>query len=105
MDQDGSNARQIYPAANENSYFPRQQRFMAWGPTGTNIAFIYNKALYLYNLADGTARRLTDDDAINSHPTWAPYGTALTNELTLPNVTPTPGTLGNILPADSQRGE
>ncbi|MCZ7668086.1 MAG: hypothetical protein M5U34_13275 [Chloroflexi bacterium] len=31
MDQDGSNAHQIYPAANENSYFPRQQRFMAWG--------------------------------------------------------------------------
>ena len=106
MDQDGSNAHQIYPATNENSYFPRQQRFMAWGPTGNDIAFVYNNALYLYNLKEETARRLTDDDAINTHPTWAPYGAALTDELAA--VTPTPttaNTLGDSLPEASRRGE
>jgi len=77
MDRDGSNARQIYPPANENSYFPRQQAFMAWGPTGEQIAFIFNNDLYLYTLADGAARRLTEGDAVNTHPTWAPYGTAV----------------------------
>ncbi|MCA9872068.1 MAG: PD40 domain-containing protein [Anaerolineales bacterium] len=77
MDRDGSNARQIYPPANENSYFPRQQAFMAWGPTGEAIAFIFNNDLYLYTLADGAARRLTEGDAVNTHPTWAPYGTAV----------------------------
>ena len=102
MDQDGSNARQIYPAANENSYFPRQQRFMAWGPTGDNIAFVYNNALYIYNLAEATARRLTDDDAINTHPTWAPYGVA---QLEDPAISPTPeiDNLGNISPTNSRR--
>jgi hypothetical protein len=106
MDQDGSNARQIYPAANENSYFPRQYRFMDWGPTGNDIAFVYNNALYLYNLEEGTASRLTDNDAINSHPTWAPYGAALAAELAAtPNVTPTPNHLGDSLPEDSRRGE
>ncbi|MCB8983123.1 MAG: G5 domain-containing protein [Ardenticatenaceae bacterium] len=77
MDRDGSNARQIYPPANENSYFPRQQAFMAWGPTGEAIAFIFNNDLYLYTLTDGAARRLTEGDAVNTHPTWAPYGTAV----------------------------
>jgi resuscitation-promoting factor RpfB len=77
MDQDGSNARQIYPPPNENSYFPRQQGFMAWGPTGGELAFIFNNDLYLYTLADGLARRLTDGDATNASPTWSPYGAAI----------------------------
>lgn len=77
MDQDGSNARQIFPSPNENSYFPRQQGFMAWGPTGGELAFIFNNDLYLYTLADGLARRLTDGDATNASPTWSPYGAAI----------------------------
>jgi Tol biopolymer transport system component len=87
MDQDGSNARQIYPPPGENSHFPHEQDFMAWGPTGRDIAFIFNDALYLLNLdsvgptgALG-AQRITQDDAITSHPTWAPYGQALTEDL------------------------
>lgn len=102
MDQDGSNGRQIYPAANENSYFPRQQRFMAWGPTGQEIAFVYNNALYLYSLETSEARRLTDDDALNSHPTWAPYGAALAAELTAAPAS-TPETLGGFLPEAPRR--
>ena len=106
MDQDGSNARQIYPAANENSYFPRQQRFMAWSPLSTDIAFIYNNALYLYNLEEATARRLTEDDAINTHPTWAPYGIAHQNGLDIsPNPTPTSNNLSDFLPENSRRGD
>jgi len=112
MDQDGSNARQIYPAANENSYFPRQQRFMAWGPSGGEIAFVYNNALYLYNIETDAARRLTDDDAINSHPTWSPYGAALAAELAAanagngaPSATPPANTLGDFLPEEPRRGE
>jgi resuscitation-promoting factor RpfB len=77
MDRDGSNARQIYPPANENSYFPRQQSFMAWGPTGQELAFIFNNDLYLYTLVEGVARRLTEGGASNASPTWAPYGAAL----------------------------
>ncbi len=74
MDADGSNARQIYPAIGENSRFPRDPNFMAWGPNGRDIAFIFHDALYLYNLDSGTAVRVNQDDARASHPTWAPYG-------------------------------
>lgn len=77
MDQDGSNSRQIYPLPGENSRFPRDEQFMAWGPTGRDLVFTFNSALYLYNLDSGEAYPLTQDDSLNSHPTWAPYGAAL----------------------------
>jgi len=78
MDQDGSNARQIYPPPGENSFFPREQQFMAWGPDGRQIAFIFNDALHFLDLDAGETRRITQDDAVASHPTWAPYGRGLT---------------------------
>ncbi len=77
MDQDGSNSRQIYPLPGENSRFPREEQFMAWGPTGRDLVFTFDNALYLYNLDSGEAYPLTQDDSLNSHPTWAPYGAAL----------------------------
>jgi Tol biopolymer transport system component len=77
MDRDGSNARQIYPPAGENSRFLLQQQFMAWGSNGRDIAFIYDNALYLLNLDTGQARRITQDDAVVTNPTWAPYGAAI----------------------------
>ncbi|MBE2221166.1 MAG: G5 domain-containing protein [Anaerolineae bacterium] len=104
MDQDGSNGRQLYPEPGENSRFAYQPRFLAWGPTGHDIAFIFGNALYLYNLETNEARRLTDDDAINTHPTWAPYGAALAAELTA-SPTPEPDTLGDNLPTNSRRDE
>lgn len=76
MDRDGSNARQLYPAAGENSRFPREQSSLTWGPSGREIAFVYDGDLYLYNLDDNEARRVTQDDNIVSNPTWAPYGRA-----------------------------
>ena len=80
MDADGSNARQIYPAAGENSRFPRERQFMAWGPTGRDMAFIFNDDLYLFSVGDERAYRVTEDDIAASRPTWAPYGAAITSE-------------------------
>ncbi|HSH03043.1 MAG TPA: G5 domain-containing protein [Anaerolineae bacterium] len=76
MDRDGSNSRQLYPPVGENSRFPREQQFMAWGPDGDQLAFIFNEDLYLHNLPTNETFRLTRDDSITSHPTWAPYGAA-----------------------------
>ena len=81
MDRDGSNNRQVYPPPGENSFFPRDPHFMSWGPTGRDIAFIYNDALYLFNLDRKEANRVTQDDARSSHPTWAPYGAAIPSNL------------------------
>ncbi len=81
MDQDGSNAHQIYPPLGESSAFSRDERFMAWGPSGQDIAFIFDDDLYIMNLeanASGNsqtaATQVTADDTPASHPTWAPYG-------------------------------
>ncbi len=103
MDQDGSNARQIFPPPGETSHFSRDQYFMAWGPSGQDIAFIFNNALYLYNLEESTARRITQDDAIASHPTWAPYGAGLTDNLPAAQpveTLPTPESADQFLPEE-----
>ncbi len=106
MDQDGSNARQIYPNLNENSNFSYQPRFLAWSPTGKEIAFIYNNALYLYNLEEDSARRLTENDAINSHPTWAPYGSAILEGFDSEQAVPSsPNDTNNFSPEGSRRSE
>jgi Tol biopolymer transport system component len=85
MDQDGSNARQIYPPIGENSAFPRDKQFMAWGPSGQEIAFIFDDDLYMLNLetaptpsrGQAIATQITADDTPASRPTWAPYGIGL----------------------------
>ena len=76
MDRDGSDPRQIYPPAGENSRFPHDQSFMSWGPSGREIAFTYNSQLYLIDLDLGEAKRLTIGDSPVTNPTWAPYGNA-----------------------------
>jgi resuscitation-promoting factor RpfB len=81
MDRDGSNGRQVYPPPGENSFFARDPHFMSWGPTGQDIAFVFNDALYLFNLDSQEANRVTQDDARSSHPTWAPYGAAISSNL------------------------
>ncbi len=86
MDVDGSNGRQLYPPPGENSRFSRDQSFMAWSPDGQNIAFIFEDDLFILNLADGSATRVTQDDTFDSHPTWAPYGSVTPVEL--PNAPP-----------------
>lgn len=81
MDQDGSNGQQIYPPPGENSQFPREQQFMAWGPTGQDVAFVFGDSLYFLSLTSGQAVRITQDDAVVSRPTWAPYGAAIPADL------------------------
>ncbi len=76
MDGDGSNGRRLYPPEGELSYFPREQTFMAWGPDGRQMAFIFENALYIYDLETGQANRVTQEDAVVSHPTWV-GGTAV----------------------------
>lgn len=81
LDQDGSNASQVYPPVGENSRFPREAQFMAWGPTGQDLAFIFDNSLYFLSLSSQEAFRITRDDSIVSRPTWAPYGAAIPDDL------------------------
>ncbi|MCB0037105.1 MAG: DUF348 domain-containing protein [Anaerolineales bacterium] len=84
MDTDGSNARQIYPTAGEISYFSVDEQFMTWNGTGRDMAFVFNDDLYLLNLTTGNSFRITQNETVISHPTWAPYGTAVTADLASP---------------------
>jgi resuscitation-promoting factor RpfB len=88
MDRDGSNARQLFPAAGENSRFALDQRSMAWGPSGHDIAFVYNNALYLLNLISGEAHRVTQDDTVIRNPSWAPYGQAIPAQVEASQIVP-----------------
>ena len=102
MDQDGSNGRQIYPAFGENSAFPRDEQFMSWGPTGRDIAFVFNNALHIYNLDSGEAHRVSQDDVVASHPSWAPYGSGIRGIIRPSEIAPlaTPTSLfapGNVI--------
>lgn len=78
MDQDGSNARQVYPAVGENSRFPKTQQFMVWGASGRDMAFVFNNGLYVLNLDTGEVSRVSQDETGISMPTWAPYGAGVT---------------------------
>jgi Tol biopolymer transport system component len=91
MDGDGSNGRRLYPPLGELTRFPNEQNFMAWGPEGQSMAFIFDDALYIFDVETAVARLISQEDAIASHPTWAPYGTGQlsdeiedTDELPLP---------------------
>jgi resuscitation-promoting factor RpfB len=96
MDADGSNTRRIYPEVGENSAFPREAQFMQWGPSGRDIAFIFDDALYLLDVDSGSAYRVTQDDAVASRPTWAPYGAAINTAGAGSRLTPVePGETGS----------
>ncbi len=88
MDRDGSNTFQLYPPAGENSRFPREQEFLAWGPDGNNMAFIYDSSLFMLKLESREVRRITQDDNIVSNPTWAPYGRASVRDLPTLDIEP-----------------
>lgn len=107
MDQDGSNARQLYPPVGENSAFPRDRQFMAWGPSGQDLAFIFDDDLFILNLetaasgnGQAVATQITADDTPASQPTWAPYGLGLRapSPNTAPNEEPTATPNGRLLP-------
>ncbi len=81
MDGDGSNGRRLYPPPGELTLFPREQSFMAWGPDGQEIAFIFDDALTIFDVETAVAQIASQDDATASHPTWAPYGAGLSASL------------------------
>jgi Tol biopolymer transport system component len=62
MDRDGSNPRQIYPPPAKTAASPLNSSLWPGAPTGRDIAFVYNDALYILNLDSGQARRITQDD-------------------------------------------
>lgn len=70
MDQDGSNAQQLYPPQGETSFFARDATSVAWSPDGRAIAFIFHDSLYILDLSAGITIRVTQDESRNSHPTW-----------------------------------
>jgi len=90
MDRDGSNARQLYPLPGENSAFSRDANFMAWGPDGRFLAFIFDDDLFLLDLETNEATRVTQDDNRDAHPVWAAFAPRPDNgAITIPD-TPAP---------------
>lgn len=100
MDADGSNGRQLFPAVGENSSFPLYSQFLSWGPTGNELSFVFNEQLYIYALDTEEAKRLTEDDATVSHPTWAPYGAGIANPELSATPTPEPDFGNDLLPEE-----
>jgi dipeptidyl aminopeptidase/acylaminoacyl peptidase len=67
-DRDGSNPRQLFPAAEEPGVEPPPQ--IAWSPNGQNFIFVYNGNLYLGGIKGTPPRQLTSNNQ-NSYPRWA----------------------------------
>ncbi len=66
-DRDGSNARIIFPAADQQSL--NSDASITWSPDGTQLAFIYQGNLWLVDVASGAAHQLTLDGNA-SQPIW-----------------------------------
>lgn len=59
-----------------------EQRSYAWSPDGTRLAFVGvmdgpSAELYLYDAASAQIKRVSQDDAHNYRPSWAPDGNYL----------------------------
>lgn len=75
-DADGTNDQRIFPPEGETGRFARTNQSLAWGPNGDTLAFIFENALHITNVATNELYRSPSDDTVSSHPTWAPYGAA-----------------------------
>lgn len=75
-DADGSNDSRVYPPEGETGRFARAGQSLVWGPDGGQIAFIFEDALHVIDLATGELFQADNDDTASSHLTWAPYGAA-----------------------------
>ncbi len=73
-DSDGGNAARVFPPEGENSLFARSAQSLVWGPEADKIAFIFDDALHILDVATGDLFRAGADDGVSSHPTWSPYG-------------------------------
>lgn len=72
-DSDGSDGQRLFPPEGESGAFALSQP-LAWGPDPGRLAFIFDDALHILDLASGAVFRTGRDDSTASHPTWAPYG-------------------------------
>lgn len=59
-----------------------EQRSYAWSPDGTRLAFVGvmdgpSAEIYMYDAASGQVKRVSQDDAQNYWPSWAPDGNHL----------------------------
>ncbi len=72
--EDGVSATRIYPEAGQPGSFPAIPQFIAWAPGGGQAAFIFDEALHIIDINTGSVYRQRQDDSLDSHPTWAPYG-------------------------------
>ncbi|MCA9866777.1 MAG: DUF348 domain-containing protein [Anaerolineales bacterium] len=75
---DGSDRRRVFPPQGEAGQFARTSSSLTWGPDGNQVAFVFDDELHLLDLATGDLFRAGEDDTVSSHPTWAPYGAAVT---------------------------
>jgi len=66
-----------YPISDAPQYTARQIRNAVPSPSGDRLAFTVLDRLYVMDYPDGTPRRLTDQDRIQAHPTWAPDGESI----------------------------
>ena len=67
-DRDGSNSRQLFPAAEEPGVEPPPQ--VAWSPNGKKFIFVYNGNLYLADIEGAPPRQLTSNNQ-SGQPRWA----------------------------------
>lgn len=65
-DRDGSNARRLFPDANQPGI---TQRDFVWSPDGDQIALIYQGNLWIVEVGSGVAHQLTLDGGA-SRPVW-----------------------------------
>jgi len=73
-DADGGNPARLFPPEGESSLFARSAQSLVWGPEADKVAFIFDDALHILDVATGDLFRAGADDGVSSHPTWSPYG-------------------------------
>ncbi len=63
-----------YPIEDQKEVLATQLRDAALSPNGKQLAFTVLNRLYLMDLPQGKARRLTQNNFTEAHPTWSPDG-------------------------------
>ncbi len=63
-----------YPIEDSEEMLATQIRDAVPSPDGKQLAFTALNKLYIQDLPSGTPKRVTNSDAIESHPSWSPDG-------------------------------
>ncbi|MCC6798597.1 MAG: DPP IV N-terminal domain-containing protein, partial [Anaerolineae bacterium] len=72
-DADASNARKVFPGPNDPGQgfrSPDPEDGIAWSPTGRQLAFIYQRNLWIFDLDTGLASAITGDGQA-ARPRWS----------------------------------